>query len=513
MPIFQQRMCVSFPLTILLISVTSVSAEVIWRGDFETGTTEQWKSPPKNEGVKVVTDPVREGKFALRIDGTNAARRGKLDRIEFQHQPLPPGTAEGTERYFGWSVFVPKKLTDDFHSVGYFETRTSWRQLMAFEVHGEDIVYSTRVPYARRWTGKGKLTPGRWHDFAVHVLWSRDPKRGFVEIWFDGEQVVPLTKTATLLDENAAFFQVGFMRNTSDVPEAIIFDHVVEATTLAEVTPPPLPTARVSLWSDRAPNGDGTFEKSGLELKAFLPPPEKATGAAMVLCPGGGYIRHMVNYSIIDWLSANGIATILLEYRLPEGRSKVPLFDAQRALRITRAKAKEWKIDPKRVGILGFSAGGHVASSAATHFDSGRADDADPIERQSCRPDFTLLIYPVITMGDKAHAGSKAKLLGTDPKPALVRQFSNETQVTRESPPAFVTHALDDTTVPVENSRMFVDALKNNNVPVEYLELPSGGHGLNGNKGPMWEKWKTESLKWLVQRKVIAGITASPDSK
>jgi hypothetical protein len=223
----------------LLLSATTSSAEILWRGDFETGNTEQWKSTPRFDGIKVVTEPAREGKYALRIDGTNAARKGKLDRIEFQHQPKPPGTAEGTERWFGWSVFVPKKLTDDFHSVGYFETRNSWRQLMAFEVRGEDITYSTRVPYARRWTGKGKFTPARWHDFAVHVLWSRDPEKGFVEVWFDGELVVPRAKTATLLDENVAFFQIGFMRASIEVPETILIDHVVEATTREEVTPKP----------------------------------------------------------------------------------------------------------------------------------------------------------------------------------------------------------------------------------------------------------------------------------
>lgn len=219
-------------------------AEVLWRGDFETGTLEQWKGAPKADGLKIVQEPVREGKHALRIDGTNAARKGALDRIELQHQPLPPGTAEGTERYFGWSVYLPKKFTDIHHNVGYFETRNSWSQLMAFEARGEDLKFSTRVPYKLHWTGAGKLTPGRWHDFAVHVLWSRDPAKGFVEVWFDGEQVVPLAKTATLRDENVAFFQIGFMRETSEVPESILIDHVVEATTLREVTPPPLPKRR-----------------------------------------------------------------------------------------------------------------------------------------------------------------------------------------------------------------------------------------------------------------------------
>jgi Polysaccharide lyase len=222
------------------LSLTPASAEIIWRGDFETGTTEQWRGAPRTDAVKVVTDPVRAGKYALRIDGTNAAKRGTRDRIEFQHQPAAPGTSEGTERYFGWSVFLPKKLTDDSHAVGYFETRNSWRQLMSFEARGEDVIYSTRVPYARHWTGAGKLVPGRWHDFAVHVLWSRDPGKGFVEVWFDGEQVVPRSMTATLLDENVAFFQLGLMRATSDVPETIIIDHVIEATTLEEVTPPKL---------------------------------------------------------------------------------------------------------------------------------------------------------------------------------------------------------------------------------------------------------------------------------
>jgi hypothetical protein len=239
----QTRRFIPLLAALMLLLGTPVLAEILWRADFETGNTRQWKNTPKFDGIKVVTEPVREGKYALRIDGTNAASKGKLDRIEFQHQPKPPGTAEGTERWFGWSVFVPKKLTDDFHSVGYFETRNSWRQLMAFEVRGEDISYSTRVPYARRWTGKGKFTAGRWHDFAVQVRWSRDPDKGFVEVWFDGELVVPRAKTATLLDENVAFFQIGFMRASIEVPETILIDHVVEATTREEVTPKARPDA------------------------------------------------------------------------------------------------------------------------------------------------------------------------------------------------------------------------------------------------------------------------------
>lgn len=236
----KNRLLMMMLFTMLSLAVMPAAAQVIWRADFETGDTSQWRSSPKSAGFKVVQSPVREGKHALRIDGSNATKRGDLDRIEFQHQPAGDGTAEGAERYFGWSVFVPQKLTDTAHSIGYFETRNSWRQVMSFEVHGEDILYTTRVPYAKHWEGKGKLTPGRWHDIAVHVLWSRDPAKGFVEVWFDGEQVVKRVATATLRDENPAFLQVGFMRATSDVPETILIDHVVEGTTLAAVTPPPM---------------------------------------------------------------------------------------------------------------------------------------------------------------------------------------------------------------------------------------------------------------------------------
>ncbi len=262
------------------------------------------------------------------------------------------------------------------------------------------------------------------------------------------------------------------------------------------------------------PVGDGTYEPVASELKVYLPPRKdrNARGAAVVICPGGGYIRHVVDregYPIAEWLTGHGIAAILLEYRLPEGRSWVPLLDAQRAIRVTRAKAADWRIDPQRIGILGFSAGGHVASTAATHFSAGRPDDADPVERVSCRPDFAVLIYPVITMGAKTHNLSKTKLLGAAPKPEVVRLFSNETQVTRQTPPAFLAHARDDLGVPPDNSRMFVAALRAHHVPVEYLELPSGGHGLNGCQGPLWEEWKAKSLVWLASQKFIPSRDAS----
>jgi len=262
----------------------------------------------------------------------------------------------------------------------------------------------------------------------------------------------------------------------------------------------------VPLWSGPAPVGDGTTETCATRLQVSLPSPATNTRAAIVVCPGGGYIRHVMDregYPIAEWLTAKGIAAILLEYRLPEGRPFVPLLDAQRALRTVRANAAAWDVNPTRIGILGFSAGGHVASTAGTHFDDGRPSDPDPVERVGSRPDFQMLVYAVITMGEKTHVLSKRKLLGERPGPEKVRLFSNEEQVTPRTPPAFLAHAKDDEGVVPDNSRDYVRALKAQRVEVEYLELPSGNHGLNGCKGPLWEQWKAASLVWLASRGFI----------
>jgi acetyl esterase/lipase len=269
----------------------------------------------------------------------------------------------------------------------------------------------------------------------------------------------------------------------------------------------PTPSHRVPLWpTNQAPIGGDKYEDCTKELEVFLPPADQANGAAIVLCPGGGYIRHVTDregYPIAQWLNAHGITCVILEYRLPELRHPVPLLDAQRAIRLTRAKADAWKINPQRIGILGFSAGGHVASTALTHFNAGVPASADPIERLSCRPDFGWLVYPVVTMGKFTHTGSKEKLIGTNAAPDLVRLYSNETQVTAKTPPTFLAHAIDDQPVPPENSRQFVASMKRHNVSVELLELPSGGHGLNGCKGPLWEQWKAAALIWLAKQKVV----------
>ena len=273
-------------------------------------------------------------------------------------------------------------------------------------------------------------------------------------------------------------------------------------------TPPA--AEKLLLWSGQAPVGDGKSEAANVSISVYRVA-GKTDAAAMVICPGGGYGGLVVGaegHGIAQWLNQHGIAGIVLEYRLPRGRAFVPLLDAQRAIRTARFNAKAWGIDPDRIGIIGFSAGGHLASTAATHFDRGDPQAADPVDRASCRPDFAVLVYPVVTLGKKGHGGTKTNLLGSDPKPEMVDLFSNEKQVTDKTPPMFLAHAKDDTLVDPDNSRMLYEALKARHVPAEYLELPSGGHGLNGYKGPTWDAWQTKSLQWLAPQKLIPATDA-----
>ena len=281
---------------------------------------------------------------------------------------------------------------------------------------------------------------------------------------------------------------------------------VAVASHAAELPKNPPAPEKIALWSGPAPVGDGGSEATGGVITLHRPSPEEANGTAVVICPGGGYGGLVVGpegHGIAEWLNQHGITGIVLEYRLPAGRRLVPLLDAQRAIRTARAKAADWKIDPKRIGIMGFSAGGHLASTAGTHFDAGDPKAADPVDRLSCRPDFMILVYPVITMNEQTHRGSQSNLLGRDPTPDVLAFFSNEKQVTDQTPPAFLAHALDDRAVHPDNSLRFYEALQAHHVAAEYLQLPSGGHGLNGYRGPMWDAWQTKSLEWLAAQKLV----------
>ncbi len=263
---------------------------------------------------------------------------------------------------------------------------------------------------------------------------------------------------------------------------------------------------RLSIWTDEASLGEGKSEKVKVPITVHLPQPELATGTAIVICPGGGYGGRVVEgegHGIARWLNSHGIAGVVLEYRLPGGNYHRPMLDAQRAMRVVRSHAVEWMLDPRRVGIMGFSAGGHLASTIGTHFDAGDEKSEDPVERQSCRPDFMVLVYPVITMGEKAHGGSRNNLLGPNPSARLMEFLSYETQVTDKTPPAFLTHARTDAVVPVAHSQMFHAALKAHGVPVELQEFPKGNHGYNGYQGEEWDAWQKRSLEWLGERGLL----------
>jgi acetyl esterase/lipase len=259
---------------------------------------------------------------------------------------------------------------------------------------------------------------------------------------------------------------------------------------------------QVQLWMGQAPIGDGRFEAGKPQHRLTIHRPAKANGVAVVICPGGGYSglsSDLEGHQIAGWLNRHGVTGIVLEYRFPEGRPMVPLLDAQQALRWVRSQSATLAIDSKHVGIMGFSAGGHLAATAGTRFDLGDKAASDPVAKQSCRPDFLMLLYPVIMMGKAGHQNSSNNLLGVEPKPELVERFSADKQVSDKTPPSFLAHALDDGLVSIENSRAFYQACLTKKVPTRLLELPTGGHGLGE---PSASAWKKAALEWLVQQKI-----------
>ncbi len=268
------------------------------------------------------------------------------------------------------------------------------------------------------------------------------------------------------------------------------------ATVFAEPQPAPQPQL---LWPKGAPDSNGLKGPETVRacignisiptLTVYRAPEKKATGAAVVVIPGGGYGVVCVDgegKAIAEILNERGITTVVLKYRLPNHHYLIPANDARRAIRMTRAKATDWGIDPKRVGVWGFSAGGHLASTVATVFDSGDAKSDDAIERMSSRPDFAILFYPVISMDEEiTHKGSRRNLIGDED---LVERYSSELQVTAETPPCFLLHCTDDRTVNIENSLRFYQALVANKVPAACVIFEQGGHGPNAfNKNPSWE--------------------------
>jgi acetyl esterase/lipase len=253
-------------------------------------------------------------------------------------------------------------------------------------------------------------------------------------------------------------------------------------------------------------NSDGALIISKVSLPTltiFLPPKEKATGAAVIVCPGGGYTNLAFGYEgteVASRFNESGIAAFVLKYRIPNDSTMVkkeigPLQDAQRAIQIIRSRASEWGINPKRIGIMGFSAGGHLASTAGTHFERNYIPNPNQI---SLRPDFMILIYPVISFKSPvAHLGSAHNLLGPNPSKEKIIEYSNELQVTDQTPPAFLVHAKDDGAVPYENSILFAEALKKHHIPEEVYLYDQGGHGFGMKNKTAPQLWMDLCIDWL----------------
>jgi acetyl esterase/lipase len=265
------------------------------------------------------------------------------------------------------------------------------------------------------------------------------------------------------------------------------------------------PASALLLWPEGAPGALGSEPADIPTLTPYLPSPERATGAAVVICPGGGYgnLASHEGEGYARFLNEHGIAAFVLKYRLGSNQYRHPamLQDAARALRFVRSNVAEWGVDPGRIAIMGSSAGGHLAASLLTHFDAGQPDHPDPVERQSSRPDIGILCYPVITMGEGTHQGSRRNLLGPEPSPELVRLLSTEKQVTLQTPPTFLWHTSEDAAVPVSNSLSFASALAAHGVPFDLHVYEKGGHGMGlGSRDYDPSKhhpWTRDLLFWL----------------
>jgi acetyl esterase/lipase len=264
------------------------------------------------------------------------------------------------------------------------------------------------------------------------------------------------------------------------------------------------------LWKDGAPGALGKEDKDIPKTIVYRLPPAAKPTAALVILPGGGYgglAMDHEGHQIARWANELGMSAFICDYR-HRGKGyghPYPLLDAQRLVRMVRSQASGWNVDPQRIGIIGFSAGGHLCSTVLTHFDGGKADAADPIDRAGSRPDFGILCYPVIDFDAMyTHKGSQKNLLGEDADEALVKSLSNSTQVTNETPPAFLWHTAEDKVVPIENSLRFYSALSNKGVLSELHCFPVGRHGLGlAAQTPGASQWPELCHQWLVARKVL----------
>jgi acetyl esterase/lipase len=266
----------------------------------------------------------------------------------------------------------------------------------------------------------------------------------------------------------------------------------------------------IVLWPPGTLPSAGRTEEDVSTLTMYLPPQADIRVPALVICPGGGYASLAMEHeghAVARWLNGLNVAGMVLKYRLPGNghRHPAPLQDVQRALSLVRSRADWWQIDPTKIGVIGFSAGGHLASTVGTHFHHGLRRSQDPVERYSCRPDFMILIYPVITMKSFTHQRSRELLLGAHFDIDLVHQLSNELQVTSQTPPTFLLHAADDRVVSFENSLLFFTALREVGVPAELHIYDRGGHGfgLGKESSIVGSSWQDRCADWLRSRGII----------
>ncbi|MCA8985997.1 MAG: alpha/beta hydrolase [Planctomycetaceae bacterium] len=259
----------------------------------------------------------------------------------------------------------------------------------------------------------------------------------------------------------------------------------------------------IELWPDGAPGAKGTEPHDRPTISVYQPSIREKGRTAVIVCPGGGYGGHAMGHEgaeIAGWLNTMRVTAFVLKYRLaPHYQHPSPMLDVQRAFRFVRAHAEEYGLDPAHIGIIGFSAGGHLASTAATHFDAGDPQAEDPIDRQSCRPDFAILCYGVISMLDsETHRGSKRNLLGENPEESLVQLMSNQLQVTDKTPPTFLFHTFEDTAVLPINSVLFYEAMLKHGVPGELHIFQAGRHGVGlGKSLPATSAWSNLAENWM----------------
>jgi acetyl esterase/lipase len=413
------------------------------------------------------------------------------DRITVPAQePVPPALEQ-------WDPGVPQRvIVSSDHAWSWKGAWTPTKgRVDRTELAGQE---------AREGGATGELT---FTGSAVVLIGRHGQDGGLAELWLDGEKQPDLDTFIVERTSDQALWHAYGLKSGPHTLRIVTKGSphprgkgtrvtILGATTFSDP---------IRLWPKAAPGALGDAPDDVPTITPYLPGEAQRTGAAIIVCPGGGYGRLADHEGapVAEWLNSLGAAAFVLKYRLgPRYKHPAPLNDAARAIRTIRARATDWGLDPARIGILGFSAGGHLAATAGTHFDAGRADAADPIDRVSSRPDAMVLVYPVITMSPPStHTGSRRNLLGEKPSVELVNLLSNERQVTAKTPPTFLVHTVGDTGVPYENSLMFVTALRAAGVPHEFHLYERGRHGLGlGGDDPIFATWPARCADWLKLR-------------